>query len=402
MRVRVTAAAAALLLTLTVGCQPKGPDAGPKVVPAVPVTVAPVAAKTVRRAIPVTGTLNGQGDVTVSPKVDGQVVTLWHDIGDEVLPGEVLLELDTTDYELAVRQARSEVNVQEKQVAVAKAQLAVTAPPITRAKANYERVKGLPAASGTEKDTAEAEYESAKANKLAAEAGVEAAEAGLEVRRRAVAVAEQRLADASLRAPQPAGWGGWAAAVGPAAPPFRYTVAAKMVSEGEMVRSFPGTNAYRLVVSYALKLRVTVPEKHSPEVKVGQPVDVRVEAFPAVVFPGTVARLSPTVDPQTRTFQVEVAVPNPDGRLKAGGFARADVVVGTAEAVVIPPNALVVFAGVSKVYVADGDKAREVRVEVGDRGPDWVEVKGDLKPGQQVITSGFIQLFDGAAITLRK
>jgi RND family efflux transporter MFP subunit len=175
-----------------------------------------------------------------------------------------------------------------------------------------------------------------------------------------------------------------------------------MVSEGEMVRSFPTTNAYRLVVSYALKLRVTVPEKHTPDVRAGQPVDVRVEAYPAAVFPGTVARLSPTVDPQTRTFQVEVAVPNPDGRLKAGGFVRADVVVGTAEAVVVPPNALVVFAGVSKVFVADGDKAREVRVEVGDRGPDWLEVRGDLKAGQQVITSGFIQIYDGAPISIRK
>lgn len=402
MRVRVTAAAAALLLTLTVGCHQAAPDTGAKVVPVVPVTVGEVSAKTVRRSIPVTGTLNGQGDVTVSPKVDGQVLAAWYDVGDEVRPGDVLLELDPTDYELAVRQGRSEVNVQEKQVAVAKAQLAVTLPSLARAKANYERVKGLSAASGTERDTAEAEFESAKANKLASEAAVEAAEAGLEVRKRMLAVAEQRLADSSLRAPQPAGWGAWAAAVGPAAPPVRYTVAAKLVSEGEMVRSFPTTNAYRLVVSYALKLRVTVPEKHTPEVAVGQAVDVRVEAFSKDTFPGTVRRLSPTVDPQTRTFQVEVSVPNPDGRLKAGGFARADIVTGTDAAVSVPPNALVVFAGVSKVFVADGDKAREVRVEVGDRGPDWLEVKGDLKPGQQVITSGFIQLYDGAPISIRK
>ena len=60
--------------------------------------------------------------------------------------------------------------------------------------------------------------------------------------------------------------------------------------------------------------------------------------------------------------------------------------------------ALVVFAGVSKVFVADGDKARAVEVTVGDRGPDWLEVTGNLKPGEKVITSGFTQLFDGAAI----
>lgn len=396
------AAVGGLALTLVFGCHPPAADTGPRPVPAVPVTVAPAAERTIRRAIPVTGTLHGLEDVTLSPKVDGQVVSSRFDIGDVVLPGDVLIELDSIDYDLNVRLAENEVAMQEAQLAVSRTQVEQAKAPLPKVKENKSRLDGLTSATPLEKAAATADVSLAEANVLAAEAGVKAAEATLGMKKRSLAIAGQKLLDSKLRVPQPAGWGAWAAAVGPAAPPFRYTVAAKMVSDGEMTRSFPGTNAYRLVVSHTLKLKVTVPEKHTPDVQLGQPVGVRVDSHPSTTFPGTVARISPAIDPQTRTFQVEVAVPNADGKLKPGGFARADIVVGTAPAVAVPPTALVVFAGVSKVFVVDGETAKAIEVQVGDRGPDWLEVKGDLKPGQLVIISGFTQLYDGSPIQERK
>lgn len=378
-----------LVSSLAIGCQQAAPDTGPKVVPAVPVTVGAAAPMAVRRSIPVTGTLNGYEDITLSPKVDGQVVATKFDVGDVVKPGDVLLELDPVDYQLSVRLAERDVAVQEAQVKVAKAQMKAAEAPLAEAERAVDRLTKANAAAG-ELDTAKSKVAVTLANIEVAKSGVAAAETTLDQKMRSLDIAKQRLADSSLRVPQSP------------QKDARYVVAAKMVSVGEMARSFPGTNAYRLVMWSVLKLRVTVPEKHDDEVKMTQSVDVRVEKFPGEVFRGTVVRRNETIDPQTRTFLVEVEVPNPDGRLKAGGFARGDIVTGTAQAVVVPPTAVVVFAGVSKVFVADGDKAREVRVEVGDRGPDWVEVRGDLKPGQQVITSGFVQVYDGAPISIRK
>jgi multidrug efflux pump subunit AcrA (membrane-fusion protein) len=229
----------------------------------------------------------------------------------------------------------------------------------------------------------------------------EATLAAAKTRQASMEMAEQKLRDCKLRVPEPAGWGAWAAAVGPGFAPLRYTVAQRMVSEGEMARGFPGTSVYRLVITHLLKLKATVPERHAPEVKVGQGVDVRVDAFPDVVFAGRVARISPTVDSASRTFAVEVEVPNVDGRLKAGGFARAQLVTGSDAVTAIPPPALVMFAGVTKVFVVDGDKAKAVEVEVGTREKDWVEVRGDLPVGAKVITSGFTQLYDGCPIRVR-
>ena len=114
------------------------------------------------------------------------------------------------------------------------------------------------------------------------------------------------------------------------------------------------------------------------------------------------ARVFPTVDETNRTFVAEVEVPNYARTLKAGGFARAEIVTRTADAVLaVPPDAVVTFAGVSKVFVADGDTAKAIEVELGMREKEWVEVRGELAVGARVITSGQSQLVNGSPIRLR-
>jgi RND family efflux transporter MFP subunit len=174
-----------------------------------------------------------------------------------------------------------------------------------------------------------------------------------------------------------------------------------MLSEGEMVRSQPVTNAFKLVIAHALKLRAAVPERFAAEVRVGQTVEVRVDAYPDAAFAGRVARVNPTVDPLNRTFQIEVAVPNLDGRLKCGGFARAAVRTVTETIKTVPPDAVVTFAGVTKVFVVADGKARAVEVRTGDREREYVEVVGDLPAGASVATSGFALLVDGSPVKLR-
>ena len=176
-----------------------------------------------------------------------------------------------------------------------------------------------------------------------------------------------------------------------------------MLSEGEMLRSNPVTNAFKLVIDFALKLKTAVPEQFIAEVKIGQPVDVRVDAYPNRVFVGKVARVNPTVEPSTRTFNVEIAVPNLDSKLKAGGFARAFLLTRLDDKVkTIPNQSLVTFAGVNKVFVINGDTAKAVEVQVGTRDKDWIEVTGDLQPNAVLATSGFTQLVDGSTVQLRK
>jgi RND family efflux transporter MFP subunit len=146
-----------------------------------------------------------------------------------------------------------------------------------------------------------------------------------------------------------------------------------------------------------------VPERFAAQVKEDQPVELHVEAYPDDVFQATVARISPTVNPESRTFEIEAYVPNTDHRLQDGGFAKAAVMTQTAaQAVTAPLESLVTFAGVTKVFCVVDGKAQGVPVTVGTRGEGWVELVGAIEPGTTVVTSGQRQLADGVAVTVRE
>jgi RND family efflux transporter MFP subunit len=136
-------------------------------------------------------------------------------------------------------------------------------------------------------------------------------------------------------------------------------------------------------------------------VRVGQDAPARVDAFPDSPFPAKVYRVSPTIDPVSRAFPVVVAVPNMEGKLKPGGFARAAIHVGSQSIATVPPQAVVTFAGTSKVFAVVDGKAKAVPVNLGATDKEWVEVIGELPPGTQVITSGFSQVVDGGSVRVR-
>jgi multidrug efflux pump subunit AcrA (membrane-fusion protein) len=120
-------------------------------------------------------------------------------------------------------------------------------------------------------------------------------------------------------------------------------------------------------------------------VRVGQPVRLRPEGN-GTTAAGTVVRLSPAVDEHTRTLLVEAEVPNADGALRPGAFATAEIVVEAERpAVLVASDAVVTFAGVTKVLgVADG-KVVEKRVRLGRRTGAQVEVLDGLAAGELIV-----------------
>lgn len=408
-------------VVLLAGCAPPPADTGAGEQAPVPVTVQPVEPITLARTVPVVGTLDPFKEVTLAPKVDGRVLRVLRDCGDVVLPGDVLLELDAKDYELEVESARRALEAELARLELAElpdpaadpAALIERVPAVARALASLEessrkvdqQKRLIDQGVGAKEDYAVVAAERKVAEAALRQTRTEARAALVNARRLRVTLdqASQRLADATVRAPVPDEWGAWAAVLGPAGVPLRYTVAQRFVWEGEMVRAMPEKNVYRLVVDHVLKLRAQVPERFAREVKIGQPAAVRVDADDRPVR-GVVTRVSPTVDAQSRTFQVEITVPNTDpaARLKPGTSARAEITTRADPGVrTVPPGALVTFAGVTKVFVADGDRAKAVEVKVGQRDKEWVEVLGPLPAGAKVITSGLTQLVDGSPIKLR-
>src|SRR5262249_28127212 len=146
----------------------------------------------------------------------------------------------------------------------------------------------------------------------------------------------------------------------------------RSVAEGMLVRV--GTELFKLVIDDTLKLRAMIPERFSRDVKVGQKAAVTIAASPTPVA-GVVTRVNPEVNATTRTFEVELQVANPGRGIKPGSFAKTQITIGADEhAAVVPLEAIVSFAGVTKIFVIDNGKAKEVPVTLGVQGETWVEI----------------------------
>jgi multidrug efflux pump subunit AcrA (membrane-fusion protein) len=141
---------------------------------------------------------------------------------------------------------------------------------------------------------------------------------------------------------------------------------------------------------------------------------LQVDAFPGRKFPGKILRISPVVDRLSRTFQVEVIVPNAERALRPGGFAKGDVLTRVdSEAITAPRAAVYTFVGTARVFAVHDGKVRMVPVSPGVESPatsaepdGWIELvnadRAVLSPGTLVVTTGHSQLSDGTPVVLRQ
>jgi RND family efflux transporter MFP subunit len=371
----------------------------------IPVTVTSVTERPIQRTIEVVGTFHGLEEVTVGSKAAGRITKILHDVGDTVRAGDVLLEIDATDYQLAAEEAsrsleselaklgltklpQGDVNIDEMPNIVRNRLL------VDNAQRKYMRAESLHSKNVTsqdEFDQTRTDFQVAQMNLEQAAIDARATLAAARHRNATLTMIRQKLLDTKIIVP--------VASNGSVA---NFVVSERLVSEGEMVQSSPPTDLFRLVLDDTLKLKVTVPERHIGDLKVGQLAGIAVDAYPRDTFEGKVSRINPTVDPVSRTCQIEVLVANNDHRLRPGNFAKIAVLTREdARAITVPEETLVSFAGVQKIFVVRNGKAVAIEVQVGVRGDHWLEVIGDVRPGDQVVTTGYTQLSDGVAVRVR-
>jgi RND family efflux transporter MFP subunit len=401
-------------LMLAVGCSHEReqlpPEASDSTVnpDAIKVTASPVTLRAVQRYVGLVGTLHAYEETSIGAEVGGRVRKVMHDVSDRVRPGEVLVEIDPTDYQLKVRQAQKELQVELAKLGLSEAPTAktdVTRIPVVvqarlkrdNAQTRLERAKTLvqrkaaPEEELTERlsesRVAQAEYDN---QVLLAKAGI----AAILVKQEALAMAEQQLKDTLVHVPAPS----QAVPGGEAA--VEYAITSRRVAEGEYVME--GAELFKLVIEHPLKFRGRVPERRIGEVSVGQVAKVFVSAF-AEPFDGQVVRINPAIDPATRAFEVEILLPNPKRELKPGGFAKTGILTELDDhAVTVPLEALVSTAGVTKIFLIENGHAKEVQVKVGTQETDWVEIEEPRLPdGAQVVTSGQAVIADGTLVELR-
>jgi RND family efflux transporter MFP subunit len=377
---------AVLALAFLAGCRGEGPasasqDKGkPAAAAPRPVRVAPAAQEMVSRAVVVTGTLAADDLVVLGTKVAGRLSSIAVDLGSHVRRGHVIAQLDKSDFllrieqaEAALQQARarlglgpgdSDAKLDPEQTSVVRQARAV----LDEARLTRDRSVKL-----AEQDfIARAQVDTATANLQVAEGRYQDAieevrnrQGILAQRRSELELARQQLADTALVSP------------------IDGAVSIRHASVGEYLAA--GAPVATLVRIDPLRLRVAVPEREAAGVRQGQTVSLTVEGDPTV-YRGRVVRLSPIVQEQNRTLTVEAEIPNPSGALRPGAFAKAEIVVGASQPVImVDASSIVTFAGLEKVIVVQGGKAVERRVQTGRRDGQRVEITDGLKPGEPIV-----------------
>jgi RND family efflux transporter MFP subunit len=358
-----------------------------------PVTTARVTTAPLVRTVTVSGTLAAEEEVMLSLKVTGRLEELRVDLGSPVRRGDIIARLTPTDFELrrqqaqaALQQARARLGLQldgeddvvdiDQTSLVRQARAALEEARVQRDRMATFVARGISAKA--ELDTAEANLQIADGRHQDSLEEVRNRQAILAERRSALALAEQQLEDTILRSP------------------IDGIIRERTAVAGEFRAA--GTPVVTVVRQDPLRLQLGIPERSAGEVRAGQVVRVTVEGRPGT-HEGRVVRLSPSIAEGTRTLAIEASVPNPEAELRPGTFARADIVISEAPALVVPQSAVIVFAGVEKVMTVENGIAHERRIQTGMKTGDRVEVVDGLASGDLVIVnSGGIA--DGDAVTI--
>ena len=322
--------------------------------PPAPVAAVQATLKNMPRYLEGIGTLQASRQVTVAPEVAGRVTAIMFEAGQKVNAGDPLVQI----YDAPDRADLANFQAQER-----------------LAQVNLGRARTLAAK----------EFGSKQAEDQA-QMALDQAHAGIA---RTNAVIVQKLVRA----------------------PFAGELGIRQVNLGQYLN--PGNPIATLTDLDTMFVDFTLPEQASAELKVGQTVDLAIDAFPGRTFVGKLTTVEPQIDPQTRAIKVEATIPNPDHALRPGMFASAKVVLPPQKDVVTVPETAVEYTpyGTSVYIVKEVGKdakgepkyiASQSFVKLGERRNGDVAVLSGLKAGELVASSGQLKIINNAPVRLSR
>ena len=153
-----------------------------------------------------------------------------------------------------------------------------------------------------------------------------------------------------------------------------------------------------------VKILINVSESNYSKMKLGMPIDVKFDIFQGAKFQGKVSLIYPTIDENSRTFQVEIRLNNNNNKIRPGMFARVILEFGKVKRIVVPDQSVIKQSGSGArfVYVYNGGKVQYKPVEIGRRFDNDYEILSGISDGDQVVVAGQSKLVDGASVKVVK
>jgi RND family efflux transporter MFP subunit len=334
------------------------------------VELAPVVHAAVNRELAVVGNLIGDQTVSVVPKTAGRLQEIAVKLGDRVSRGQRIAKIEDQEILEQVRQAEAAFEVAKATIRQREADLALAKTNVERSRNLYQR-QLLPQQT---LDDAEAKYQSAQA--------------ALDLARAQNTQSESRLDELRITLQNTI-----------ITSPVNGFVARRAVDPGAFVSQ--NSPVVDVVDITRVRMVANIVEKDLKQIGVGDTARVEVDAFPGEDFMGRIARVSPVLDPQTRTAPIEVEIANPQYRLKPGMYARVGIVTEShPDALVVPTNAVVDVNGTRGVYLSVNNAAAFHPVKIGIEGNERTEILDGVAAGDRVVTTGAAGLRNGDPIIL--
>ncbi len=339
----------------TAGSVSTAAPARPSVVELAATDLAPAERRELRRSIPITGSLQARNQTVVKAKVAGEIRELLVREGEAVRAGQVVARIDATDAETRVAEKLADLEAARAQAHLAE-----------KTRLNQERLL-------EQNYISQNAYDNALSGSLVAEAKLKAAGAQ-------VTLARKALEDTVVRAP------------------FAGIVAQRLAQPGERV-AVDG-KILSLVDLGELEVEAAIPASDIPGVRLGQDVAFVVEGFEDRRFTGRIDRIAPAAIAGSRSIMVYAVVPNRDGLLRSGMFAKGHVTIGRRDALVLPIGAIREEADGAMVYTVVEGALQKRRVELGvrDETQGIVEIVSGLEPGVSVVKVNLGTLRAGARV----
>ena len=317
-----------------------GPPGGMPPMPVEAITLKP---QPLAQGLQTVGSLRADESVVVRPEIAGRISRIHFTEGGRVSAGQVLFTLDGSLAQASLNEAAANLD-------------------------NSRRAATRAGELSKDKLIAQSDYDKARAS-----LGVDQAR---------VASARTTLSKMTLRAP------------------FSGQIGLREVSVGEFVTV--GQDLVTLVRLDPIEVDFSVPEGALPQLHDGQKISVTVDAFPGETYDGKVVAIDPVIDPDSRSARLRAQIPNPDFRLHPGQFAKLqlDTGTGSADALLVPEQALMQEGETRFVYTVVDGKAKKVVIKTGTRVPGKLQVTEGLKAGDVVITAGQAKpmMHEGAAV----
>lgn len=315
-------------------------------VEAIPVKVQKLEKQDIARTLDYTANLQADEQVYYAPAATGRIEKIYVEVGDRIKKGQLLVTMDQTQLHQA--------EVQLKNL-----------------ETEYNRAKMLNETQSISKqayDAAVTQYEVAKSN------------------------TEFLKENTKMLAP------------------FDGIVTGKYFENGELYTgaAFGGATKPSIIAIEKinpLKAYVNLSEQYFLAIKKGAKIELKSSLYPERVFEGTVSIVYPTIDPASRTFTVEVKIPNTDENLRPGMYGTINFFIGNTETVVVPAIAVLKLQGANNRYVFlnNNGKAKRVEVILGKRFEDQVElISNEINEGDELVVVGQARLVDGSSISIKK